>query len=275
VFKPGRSFGDAITEALRNAAVHLSPGFLFQHGDLDKLQHPPGAGQLYWIQLPLILVACVAGLWHTGTRQAVLALLVWIGAAIVPTSLTQMNVAASGHSLRSIPMVVGWQILSAAGLRIVAGQFNAPWRRILIVVVTATLLVQAVPYLYHYFVEYPNTVRARFDDGMREAVEAMDALDGHYDTVIFTRQASWPYLHILFFTQYDPHKLQDDLPVRESKLFAPVTRVGKYRIGDVKAAYQELDHGLFVMPAWMLPDVDPLVITTYHNGSPAFKIVTK
>lgn len=274
VFKPGRPLKQALIEMVSNAAIHISPGFLFARGDLDKLQHPPGAGQLYWIQLPLILVAGIAGLWHTRTRKAVLALAVWIGAAIIPASLTQMNLPGSGHSLRSIPMVAAWQILSGAGL-ILAMQIKPRWRATLTIIVTLAVLGQAIPYLRDYFVEYPETVRARFDDGMRQVVEAMDTLDDEYETVFFTNQASWPYLHILFFTRYDPHQLQDDLPVREPQLFAPVTRVGKYRIGDVKTAYNELEHGLFVMRASTLPDADPVVVTTYADGSDAFKIVAK
>ncbi len=274
VLKPGRPLGEAIGEVLTNATLHISANFLFGTGDLDKLQHPPGAGQLYWIQLPLILIGCLVGLWQVRTRKATLILLVWIGAALVPPALTQMNVNGSGHSLRAIPMVAAWQILSGGGLML-AIRWKPRWRVALVTIVMVTTLGQAIPYLHKYFVQYPETVLARFDDGMQEVVEAMDALDDDYETVVFTDQASWPYLHILFFTQYDPRELQHDLPVRRPELFAPVTRVGKYRIGDVKAAYQELQHGLFVMPTGMLPDVEPTVTTTYNDGREAFKIVTK
>lgn len=275
VLKPGRPIDEALGEVLANATLHISPRFLFSRGDLDRLQHPPGAGQLYWIQLPLILTGSIVGLWRTQTRKVVLLLLVWIGAAIVPVSLTRMNVASSGHSLRSIPMVVAWQVLSGAGLTL-AIRWRPRWRIALAAIAAVVMLGQAIPYLHTYFVEYPDTVLARFDDGMREVVQAMDALDDNYETVVFTDQASWPYLHILFFSRYDPHKLQADLPEREPQLFAPVTRLGKYYIGDVKAAYKTQEHGLFIMPASMLPEVEPMVVTTYNsNGRDAFKIVAK
>ncbi len=274
VFKSGRPVTEALGEAVRYVFCHLSPDFLFIRGDFDVLHHPPGVGQLYWIQLPLVLVGCIGGLADRRTRHATLTLLVWIAAALVPVALTQITLEGSGHSHRSIPMVAAWQLLAGAGL---AWLWRAwPRRRaaLLVLVVLATL-AQAAPYLHRYFTAYSGSVLARFDDGMPQAVRAMDAFDDDYEIVVFTDQASWPYLHILFFTRYDPHLLQTDLPVREPTLFAPVTRVGKYHIGDVQAAYEQMAHGLFVMPAWMLPGVEPLAVTTYSTGEPAFKIVGK
>lgn len=274
VFKPERPPVEALGEAASNVLRHLGPDFLFIRGDFDALHHPPGIGQLYWIQLPLILVGCIGGLADRRTRRATLTLLAWIAAALVPVALTQITLAGSGHSHRSIPMVAAWQLLAGAGL---AWLWRAwPRRRVaLLAIVVLATTVQAAPYFHHYFTAYPGTVLARFDDGMPQAVRAMDALDDDYETVVFTHHASWPYLHILFFTRYDPHLLQTDLPVREPMLFAPVTRVGKYHIGDVQAAYEQLPHGLFVMPAWMLPGVEPLAVTTYSTGEPAFKLVGK
>ncbi|MFP4394536.1 MAG: ArnT family glycosyltransferase [Anaerolineales bacterium] len=275
VFKPGRPLGEALGEALANVGAHLGPEFLFVRGDFDALHHPPGAGQLYWVQLPLVLAGVVGGLWDRRTRPATLALLAWIAAALAPVALTQITLEGSGHSHRAIPMVVAWQLLSGVGVAVLVRWLRPRWRAALVILITLATLAQAAPYLHHYFTAYPGAVLARFDDGMPQAVRAMDALDDAYETVVFTDMASWPYLHILFFTRYDPRLLQTDLPAREPALFAPVTRVGKYHIGDVQAAYERLDHGLFVMPAWMLPGVEPLAVTTYSTGEPAFKIVGK
>lgn len=274
VFKPGRPLDEALGEALANVGTHLGPDFLFIRGDYDALHHPPGAGQLYWIQLPLVLAGIVGGLRERRTRQATLALLAWIAAALAPVALTQITLEGSGHSHRAIPMAAAWQLLSGAGMAVLLRAW--PRRRAgLAALVALATLAQAGPYLHRYFTAYPGTVLARFDDGMPQAVRALDALDDGYETVVFTDMASWPYLHILFFTRYDPRLLQTNLPAREAALFAPVTRVGKYHIGDVQAAYEQLDHGLFVMPAWMLPGVEPLAVTTFSTGEPAFKIVGK
>lgn len=275
VFKPGRPLDEALGEAVANVGIHLGPDFLFIRGDYDALHHPPGVGQLYWIQLPLALAALIGGLGRRRTRPATLTLLAWIAAALAPVALTQITLEGSGHSHRAIPMVAAWQLLSGAGMAVLLRKARSRWRAALIVLVALATLAQAGPYLHRYFTVYPGAVLARFDDGMPQAVRTLDALDDDYDTVVFTDMASWPYLHILFFTRYDPRLLQTDLPVREAALFAPVTRVGKYHIGDVQAAYEQLGHGLFVMPAWMLPGVEPLAVTTYSTGEPAFKIVEK
>jgi 4-amino-4-deoxy-L-arabinose transferase-like glycosyltransferase len=270
----GRPLPDGLAEAVRNWWLQISPRFLFISGDLDALQHPPGAGQLYWVQLPLLVVAIVSGVRVPHQRRALALLVLWIALVGVPVALTRSDNPGSGYALRAIAAVVPWQLLSAAGF---VWLWNARhgWRAGLVFLLGLGLTVQAVPYLNYYFTRYPGEVALRFDDGMRQAVEAMDLWDDEYDTVIFTDQASWPYLHILFFTAYDPHLLQRDLPVRSEELFAPVTRVGKYHIGDVERLYRELDHGLFVMPEWMLSGVEPLAVTHRSDGTAAFKIVGK
>ncbi|NLE44466.1 MAG: hypothetical protein GX620_07070 [Chloroflexi bacterium] len=273
VFAPDRPFGDATREALANWAAQISPSFLFLLGDTDALRHPPGMGQLYWIQAPLLALSLVCGVCMRRYRKALGLLILWVALAGVPVALTSLD-SQTGHATRSASAIVPWQVLSAAGFAWVWDRWRR-WHAVLIVLFLLGLLVQGTPYMTHYFTDYPREVALRFDDGMRQVVETMDAFDDAHDVVVFTEQASWPYLHILFFTQYDPGLLQTDLPVRGSELFAPVTRVGKYVIGDVERMYGELNHGLFVMPEWMLPGVEPLAVTYRSNGTSAYKIVEK
>jgi 4-amino-4-deoxy-L-arabinose transferase-like glycosyltransferase len=270
----GRPLGEGLAEAAQNWWLQISPRFLFISGDLDALQHPPGLGQLYWVQLPLLVAGIVGGVRVRHRRRAVAVLISWIAIVGVPVALTRLDSPGSGNAMRAIAAVVPWQLLTAAGFGWLWSARRG-WRAGLALLLGLGLTIQAIPYLNYYFTQYPREVALRFDDGMRQAVEAMDAWDDDYDTVVFTDQASWPYLHILFFTAYDPHLLQQDLPVRSKELFAPVTRVGKYHVGDVERLYRELDHGLFVMPAWMLPGVEPLAVTDRSDGTPAFKIVGK
>jgi len=270
----GRPLHKALPEVVENWWLQISPQFLYVHGDLDALQHPPGVGQLYWVQLPMLIAALVEGCRRRPQRRAFAILVLWIALVGVPVALTRPGSPGSGNASRAIAAVVPWQILSAAGFVWLWNRLHH-WRIGLTILLGLSLVVQALPYLQSYFTEYPYTVLARFDDGMRQAVEALDQWDEGYAIVVFTDQASWPYLHILFFTRYDPHLLQSDLPVRGDELFAPVTRVGKYHIGDVERMYRELEHGLFVMPEWMLLGVEPLAVSYRSDGTTAFKIVGK
>ncbi len=110
---------------------------------------------------------------------------------------------------------------------------------------------------------------------MREAVTAMDRFDDEYYEVYFDSDVNYyPYIDILFFTRYDPHLLQTDLPDRLPGLFAPVLRVGKYHtVYDTGMLWNKGLPGLFVVPADELPDVSPLAITPGPDGRPLFKIV--
>jgi len=274
VFTPDCAFADGLVEFLSNWLVHVSPQYLFVSGDRDPLRHPPGMGQLFWIQIPLLLVALVSVGFTSSRQRAVWVLVLWVILSGIPVALTHLDNGGSGHSLRSIPAAAPWQLLSAVGFDLLWNKLPRR-RRVLFTFLIVGIAVQAIPYLVYYFTRYPSDVALRFDDGVRQAVQEMDKWDDLFDFVGFTDQASWPYLHILFFTRYDPHLLQTDLPVRGPELFAPVTRVGKYRIGDVERMYHEREHGLFIMPIWMLPGVEPLAVTYRSNGEPAFKIVVK
>jgi 4-amino-4-deoxy-L-arabinose transferase-like glycosyltransferase len=275
VFRPQRPLLEAAQEALRNAWYNVSPDFLFGRGDIDNLQHPPGLGQLYPVQAVLLPIGVGLGLKERRYRLPLAVAALWILAGVLPAALTKPNLPGSGHSLRALPAVVPWQLLSGLGL---AGLLNllkpGPARLAAVLVVLGWVGVNASGYFGYYFTRYPADAAYRFDVGMREVVTAMDRVDDDYETVYFTCHASWPYLHILFFTRYDPALLQADLPVRGSELFAPVSRVGKYHITcDTEELWASGQPGLFVVPVGELPDVQPLAVTTGADGQPLFKII--
>lgn len=109
---------------------------------------------------------------------------------------------------------------------------------------------------------------------------AVQVLDRYWEeenlAVYFTCQSSWAYLHLLFFTHYDPHLLQQDLPERENRLFGAVSRVGPFHITcDTQQIWNSEVPGIFAVPMHELPDVAPLAVIPNVDGTPLYKIVIR
>jgi len=275
VFRPERPVLEAVQETLRNIWYNISPDFLFGQGDKDPLQHPPGMGQLYLVQAALIPVGFIEGLRRRACRLPLLINCLWILFTVLTTALTRPNLPGSGHGLRGIQAVVPWQMLSSLG---VIGVLNFVRPRVLkvaaIVVIVGWVLLDGISYFNYYFTRYPLDAARVFNVGMVKAAVAMDQLDDDYEAVYFTCDSNWPYLYILFFTRYNPHLLQTDLPERGEGLFATVSRVGKYyNVCNTEELWRQGTRGLFIVPVSELPDVVPLAITPGFDGQPRYKII--
>ncbi len=109
---------------------------------------------------------------------------------------------------------------------------------------------------------------------------AVQVLDRYWEeenlAVYFTCQSSWAYLHLLFFTHYDPHLLQQDLPERENRLFGCRIPSGPFPYHLRHAANLELrSSGDICCPDDELPDVAPLAVIPNVDGTPLYKIVIR
>lgn len=273
-FRSNRPWTENWQDFITFAGYNFSPDFLFGRGDLDALQHPQGCGQLYLVQALLIAAGLGWGLAQSAQRKSLLVLGIWIIAGTLPAALTRPNLPGSGHALRSLLAVAPWQLLTGLGLASLLRWLKKPLLRLtLLSVVLGWVGLNSWTYFHYYFTQYSSDVPQRFDVEMSQLVSALDKVDDAYSTVYVTCHASWPYLHILFYTQYDPHVLQKDLPVREPTLFAPVTRLGKYHIVcDTAARWAAGETGLFVVPYSELPEVAPITVTTGFDGQPLYKI---
>lgn len=278
VFRPERSAIESLRRVVQNVWYNISPDYLFIRGDMDILQHPAGMGQLYHAQAVLIPLGIVAG-WRRRTWRLPLLLTAgWALASVVPAALTEPNLPGSGHALRGLPGVVPWQLWSGMGL--VALHRMIPQRRarqVLLMSLAGWALFQGVGYFGHYFSTYPKEAAQRFDATMQQTFLVLreQQIDGEQD-IYFTCQSSWPYLHFLFFTRYDPHLLQQDLPEREERLFGSVFRVGKFHVTcDTQRIWDSGAPGIFVVLAHEIPEATPLTWVPNTDGTPLFKVVIR
>jgi 4-amino-4-deoxy-L-arabinose transferase-like glycosyltransferase len=269
VFRPGRSLGEASVDILRNIQGDLSPRFLVGSGNL--LRNPEGTKKLYPAQALLILFGIAWGVRKREFRLPTVAMILWILAGMLPVALT----ARTSHEHRLLPIVASYQLLSGLGMIGLVSTLNRRFLRFTVALVGVVWVgANAIRYYEYYFTQFPRDLPDHlYDVGIAEAIVEMDRWDDGYGAVYFNCFANaFPYIDVLFYTRYDPHLLQADLPVWEEG--ASVRRVGKYHfVCDTEAMWSSGLPGLYVVPGDELPDVDSLAITTYASGAPRFKVV--
>lgn len=278
VFRPERPVSESLIRFAHNVWYNISLDYLFIRGDLDILQHPAGMGQLYHAQALLIPLGIVAGWRRREWRLPLLLTAGWVLASVVPVALTEPNLPGSGHALRGLPGVVPWQLWSGMGL-VALHRITPQWRarQVLLMGVAGWVLCQGAGYFGYYFSTYPKEAAQRFDVPMQQTFLVLreQQIDGEQD-IYFTCQSSWPYLHFLFLTRYDPHLLQQDLPEREERLFGNVFRVGKFHVTcDTQRIWDSGTPGIFVVPAHEIPEATLLTWVPNTDGTPLFKVVIR
>lgn len=275
VFRTERPVSESLYRILLYTGYNLSPDYLFLKGDRDILQHPAGMGQLYIAQAFLSPLG-IAAAWRRRKWRLPLALSGgWLFAALLPVVLTEPNLPRSGHALRGLPAVVPWQLWSGLGF-IALTHFVRPrsFRRALQITVAGWILFQAFGYFRYYFQDYPRDAARNFNVVMKRAALTMNQGADEYPAIYFTCDSNWPYLYFLFFTRYDPHLLQQDLPERGAMLFGAVSRVGKFHnVCNTQEIWDSGAPGLFVVPVQEIPDVPPLAIVPDLDGQPRYKLL--
>lgn len=295
VFQPDRPAREAAREALGNFAANLSPRYLFLEGSRDLLFHAGDTGELYPAQAALILAGLAWSVAGRSRRMALIITLVWIAAGILPAALTR-QAPDTGHALRTLPVVVPWQLLSGAGIAGLLAFFSTdstdgtdrksfplnslnPLKKYLrgglLILLTGWLGMDGLQHFNYYFTHYPVEAAGHFHAGMDAVVQTLDALDDAYEVVYFSCHFNdLPYIDILFFSRYDPAQLQEDLPVIDPVYPDRVTRLGKvYFVCETDALWASGLPGLYVVPANELPDAAPLAVAPGADGRPLAKFV--
>ncbi|MDO8487451.1 MAG: glycosyltransferase family 39 protein [Candidatus Curtissbacteria bacterium] len=198
-------------EILHSYFSHFSPGFLFFGDDPNPRQKSALHGNLYLVEIPLLL----AGLWmllKQKDNKSKLFIVAWLLVAPIPAGLAR----EFPHSLRALLMLPALVTLSAIGF---TSAFRIKFAKLIIPIVFSLSIIN---YLFTYYVVSPQTSSASWAYGYEQAFVKVAALEGDYDRVIFTGNYWKPYIFYLFYNKVDPG------------IFAKSrseTELGKYRFG--------------------------------------------
>ena len=234
---------------------HFSLTFLFQKGDIDFPGHfitrfsVRGMGELYWFQLPLVLVG--AFLLFKYWREKEKALLLWL--VLYPLGSSLIGTDGGGpFAFRSIIGVLPFQILSGIALdkllilskkaKSIPLKLRKPLFLALFLIISSLSLKS---YLYRYHLEYPlySSDFWGWQYGPREIISYFKKVENQYDELIMSGEFNAPWI---FFDFYHPEGCQK-CKIGGTKLYNPNKRQlfsltpnelgGKYQYETIQTIY--------------------------------------
>lgn len=199
----------SFTQAINTYYSHFSSDFLFAKGDIDYPGHfitrfsVKGFGQLYWMQLPLLILGII-WLIKYKLKKPILVLILWF--LLYPLGSTVTGTDGGGpFAFRSIIGVIPFQILSAIGSAFVIELISDKTKKILAgTVIVFALTIFSSSYLYSYYTKYSyySSDFWGWQFGPKQVMDYFKMNHKSYDELILMGNFNAPQIFIPF---YDPH----------------------------------------------------------------------
>jgi 4-amino-4-deoxy-L-arabinose transferase-like glycosyltransferase len=218
-------------EFLKHYFDNMSPAFLFITGDENPKFSIQTIGQLFFWQLPFLVL--LGGLYLFKKREGHWWIIpLWLLISIIPAATAR----ETPHALRTETALPTWQILEAYGLvalGLLLQKKKLLWRNIFIGVVGVISLFNVSFFVHDYFVHYPTLFSGPWQYGYREAIRYANTEKDTYDHIYLTQSFGRPYIYTLFYTQYSPESFRKSAEIERDPFgFVHVLGFDKYRFGD-------------------------------------------
>ncbi len=250
-------------------AVHyfdaFNPTFLFIKGDVNPRLSPQEVGELYLIDLPLILL----GIYFLFAKKQNFRFLIIAWLLISP--LGPATARETPHALRMIHILPTFQLIAAFGF---FGLYERiKYKKALIVSVFLLLAANFIYYLDMYYIHWPINYSGEWQYGYKQAVQAVNSQKSAANVVV-TKGLGRPYIYFLFYLRYDPRKFwTTGEVVRDKFFFLDVNGFDKYHFIDDVSSAKVSGETVYVSSSGNVPK-GAQVIDTISNldGSPTLAI---
>ncbi len=205
-----QSAQQSVSKIIQAYTAHFTPTFLFEKGDIEYPGHfitrfsVRGMGELYWIQLPFLLLGFITI--FKKYRKAFYILLLWLNLYPLGSSLTGTD-GGGPFAFRSIFGVIPFQLISGVGaVYLFSFATSKTMKSLLFVLFTVVIVLSLQKYLYKYFVEYP-TYSSNFwgwQFGPHDVMNYFKKINSQYDDLFLMGSFNSPEIFISF---YDPQNI--------------------------------------------------------------------
>lgn len=177
-------------EFLEHYTDQFRGSFLFYSGDVNPRLSIQSVGELYWVDLPFLLI----GLYYfiRKRNRASLVLFSWLLLAPIPAATAR----ETPHALRALPMLPVLMIFTAMGI--------AQVKKLFYPFIAGAYLLAMVFYLHDYYVHYPIQYAQEWQYGYKQMVSYVTSIQAKYDRVVVTQDYGRPYIYFLFYEKYRP-----------------------------------------------------------------------
>jgi len=180
---------------------HFDLNFLFLNGDDVPRSKNPEMGQLYLIELPLIIF----GIYFLLNSPKLNSLSFLITSLLVTSPLASSLTFQAPSALRALPMVIPLSILVGLGI-------NQILKIKLLKYLLIIFYIFSIGYfLSSYFIHAPQKYAFAWNRGFSEIIPIIEQQKPNYQNIYFTNIYDQPYILYLFFSKYDPIKIQNQI----------------------------------------------------------------
>jgi|SRR3989344_2424483 len=215
-----------INSIISNYLTHFSPNFLIFSGDKNLRSQQFGFGQLYFVDLILIIL----GLGYVITKRSkysfLILALILIGP--VPAALTK----ESPHALRSLSMVPFLSMLSAIGIKNIKSKIKTIYIEILLIIIFLGFFGN---YFLNFINQYPNQSAKDWQYAYKKIYSENEQIFGRYDNIIISDEYAQPYIFALFYLKYKPQKFRSEVVRNNANNwgFSTVAKFGNFHFGKI------------------------------------------
>ncbi len=249
----------------------FNPTFLFIKGDVNPRLSVQEVGELYLIDLPLIL----SGLYFLFAKKSKYRFLIIAWLLISP--LGPSTARETPHALRMIHILPTFQLIAAFGFFSLYERIK--FRKAFTASVFLVLALSFIYYLDMYYVHWPINYSTQWQYGYKQAVQKTNSLYASADNIVVTKSLGRPYIYFLLYAKYDPRKFwQEGQVVRDKFFFLDVNGFGKYHFVDdvnqakvsgetVYVSGPEAPKGAMVIDTVSALDGTPVLVVSKKNVS--------
>lgn len=193
---------------IQNYTTAFSSRFLFIHGDVTFRHSLHEIGQLFWFQLPLILIGLFLSIKNRQKQN--LFWLSWLLIAPFPASLT---IDGGYHATRLFLMVIPFSVLSAYGGLIIVKKLLGFKKKSILLFCFLALLIFLIPlmeflhYQHYYWQHYPLDSWRWWHYGYKEAIHSIIPLEKDFNQVIIETTYEPTLIRYIFWKKYEPRKI--------------------------------------------------------------------
>lgn len=198
------------------------PYFHFQAGDSNIMHHVPGIGSSYdflslFFYIGILL--CVAGAFSklkvkNLERSTYFLILAWTFLFPVPASLTFYPTVL--RVVHGLPLIVLFFIISLAYIKQV---LKKDAYVLFYIVIIGICFVETFSFMNIYLYDYPKISYKEYQYGIGDYTRYLLSHEKEFDKVIIDTSINQPYIYYLFYSKFDPSKLNHSDPAKSSSKY--------------------------------------------------------
>lgn len=230
----------------------FNPSFLFSRGDVNPRLSVQEVGELYYIDLPLIL----AGIYFLFAKKQKYRFLIISWLLISP--LGPATARETPHALRMIHILPTFQVIAAYGAYHLYQRIK--FKRAYFGIIILFLAANFFYYLHMYYIHWPKNYSGEWQYGYKQAVNAVKPLLSQADNVFVSNYLGRAYIYFLFYMPVEPQDFWQSKDVFKDKFsFIHVNGFGKFRFVESADFTKIKGKSIFVMPQGSTPKESMLI----------------